>query len=51
MTWAEQKMQELENKGRENWDQDDYEAACYCEECFTEDWRDAEYLGSYDLIF
>ena len=29
MTWAQMKVQELEEKGRENWDADDYEAYCY----------------------
>lgn len=51
MSWAQQKMEELEAKGRENWDQDDYEAYCYCEECFAEDARDAEYLGNYTILF
>ena len=46
-TWAEVKKQELLEKGRENWDYDDYEAFCYIEECEAEDARDAEYLGCY----
>lgn len=50
MSWAQQKMEELEAKGRENWDQDDYEAWCYCEECFAEDARDAEYMGNYTIF-
>ena len=49
MTWAEQNCQELEEKGRENWTVEDYEAYCYCEECFAEDARDEEYLGSYEI--
>ena len=51
MTWAEMKMKELEEKGRDNWDQDDYEAACYCEECFAEDERDNEYLGCFGIVY
>ena len=31
--------------------EDDYEALTYCEECFAEDARDAEYLGNYDVIY
>lgn len=50
-TWAQRKVKELEAKGRENWDQDDYEAWCYCEECFAEDARDAEYVSNYTTIF
>lgn len=50
MTWAEMKVQELEAKGKENWDVDDYEAWCYCQECFAEDERDAEYLGNWEVI-
>lgn len=49
-TWAQRKKRELDAKGRENWDQDDYEAYCYCEECIAEDERDAEYLGNYTVI-
>ena len=51
MTWAQTKVQELELKGRENWDADDYEAYCYCQECFAEDAADAEYLGAYEVIY
>ena len=49
MTWAEQKVKELEEKGEENWTVDDYEAWYYCQECFAEDERDAEYLGCFDM--
>lgn len=51
MAWADMKMQELNEKGRENWDEDDYEAYCYCQECFAEDEADAEYLGNFDYIY
>ena len=51
MSWASRKVEELENKGRENWDQDDWEAYYYCQECFAEDEADAEYLGNYEVIF
>lgn len=50
MTWAQMKVQELEEKGRENWDADDYEAYCYCQECFAEDEADNEYLGNWEVI-
>lgn len=49
MSWAENKVKELEAKGRENWTQDDYEAYCYCQECFAEDEADAEYLGCFSI--
>ena len=49
--WAELKSAELEAKGRENWDVDDYEAYYYCEECFAEDQAEAEYLGDYSIIY
>lgn len=32
MTWADEKMVELEAKGRENWDIDDWEAYHYIEQ-------------------
>ena len=51
MTWAESKFEELALKGRENWDNDDYEAYCYCEECMAEDARDAEYLGNFEVFY
>lgn len=51
MTWAQMKVQELEAKGRENWDADDCEAYYYCQECFAEDEADAEYLGSYEIVY
>ncbi len=35
-TWAEKKLAELMHKGKENWDQDDFEAYAYIEECFAE---------------
>ena len=50
MRWVDKKMDELEAKGRENWDEDDYDAYYYCQECYAEDERDAEYLGNY-IIF
>ena len=47
MTWAEIREQELDLKGRDNWDQDDWDAYYYIEECKAEDARDAEYMGCY----
>lgn len=47
MSWAEAKIEELENKGRKNWTADDWEAYCYCQECFAEDAADQEYLDHY----
>lgn len=32
MTWADEKMEKLEQKGKENWDIDDWEAFCYIEQ-------------------
>lgn len=32
MTWADERMAELEAKGRENWDEDDWEAFHYIEQ-------------------
>jgi hypothetical protein len=49
-TWAQLKYEELMAKGKENWDVDDYEAYCYCEECFAEDARDAEYIGNWSIV-
>lgn len=51
MTWAEMKLQELEAKGEANWDNDDWEAYCYCKECQAEDERDAEYIGSFGIVY
>ena len=31
MTWADERMAELEAKGRENWDENDWEAFHYIE--------------------
>ena len=31
-TWADKRMEELENKGRENWDIDDWDAYHYIEQ-------------------
>lgn len=50
MTWAEIREQELDIKGRENWDQDDWDAYYYIEECKAEDARDAEYMGCYAVF-
>ena len=50
ITWAERREQLLEEKGRDNWDQDDWEAYYYIEECKAEDARDAEYLGCFTTI-
>ncbi len=50
MSWADNRKKELLKKGKENWDQDDYEAWCYIEECEAEDARDAEYLGNYTIL-
>ena len=50
-TWAQIKKAELIKKGRENWDEDDYEAYMYIEECEAEDAADAEYLGNYEVIY
>lgn len=49
-TWAQRKERELREKGRKNWDEDDYEAWCYIQECKAEDEADAEYLGHYLLL-
>lgn len=51
MKWCEQRLQELENKPRVLWDEDDYEAYYYCQECIAEDERDAEYLNSWEVIY
>lgn len=32
MTWADERMAELEAKGRENWDEGDWEAFHYIEQ-------------------
>ena len=32
MTWADERMAELEAKGRENWDENDWEAFHYIEQ-------------------
>ena len=32
MTWADERMAELEAKGRENWDDNDWEAFHYIEQ-------------------
>lgn len=32
MAWADERMAELEAKGRENWDEDDWEAYHYIEQ-------------------
>lgn len=32
MTWADERMEELEAKGRENWDENDWEAFHYIEQ-------------------
>lgn len=32
MTWADEKMDELERKGRENWDESDWNAYHYIEQ-------------------
>ena len=49
-SWAELKCEELEAKGRENWDVDDYEAWHYCQEALDEAARDNEFLNHY-LIY
>lgn len=51
MTWADWKKAELIKKGKENWDEDDYQAWCYIECCETEDARDKEYLENYSIYF
>ena len=51
MTWAEMREQQLIEKGKENWDEDDFDAWCYIEECKAEDARDAEYLGNYEVFY
>lgn len=50
-TWAEMRMEELEAKGKSNWDIDDYEAYYYIMESWAEDERDAEYLNSWYICF
>lgn len=32
MTWADERMEQLEIKGRENWDEEDWEAYHYIEQ-------------------
>ena len=44
-TWADEKRKELLAKGKGNWDEDDWEAWNYIEECRAEDEADAEYFG------
>ena len=52
MSWAEDKYKELMEKKKRGipLTEDDFEALMYCEECFAEDARDAEYLGNYTII-
>ena len=50
MSWADDKVKELEAKGRENWNEDDYEAWVYCQECFAEDEADREYIENYSIF-
>ena len=49
-TWADAKRRELLTKGTANWDEDDWEAWNYVEECRAEDEADAEYTGHYLII-
>ena len=51
MAWVDDKLNELNEKGKNNWDQDDYEAYCYCMECKAEDARDQEYLSNFSVIY
>lgn len=51
MRWVDLRLEELETKPRSQWDQDDYEAYCYCQECIAEDERDAEYLDCMEVIY
>ena len=48
--WSVCKKQQLLEKGKENWDVDDYEAWYYIEECEAEDARDEEYLGHFNIF-
>lgn len=50
-TWAEMRYEELMAKGKANWDEDDYEAYCYIENCWGQDETDAEYLSNYSVIY
>ena len=50
MTWAEIREQELDEKGRENWDQDDWDAYYYIEECKAEAERDADYMDRFVTV-
>ena len=52
MSWAEDKYKELMAKKEQGipLTEDDFEALAYCEECFAEDERDAEYIGNYTVL-
>lgn len=50
MSWVERKLIQLDNKGKENWDMEDWEDFHYCQECLAEDERDREYLDNFSLI-
>ena len=50
-TWAQMRYEELMAKGKDHWDEDDYEAYCYIENCWAEDEADAEYLGCYTAVY
>ncbi len=52
-TWAEEtyeRLKELECSGVVL-TQEQCETLAYCEECFAEDARDAEYLGCYTAFY
>lgn len=36
ITWAEERMEELENKGRSNWDENDWDAYFYIMQLWSE---------------
>lgn len=49
-TWADRKMQELEEKGRDNWNEEDYESYHYIEQLrfesgYYDDDGDCSYEG------
>lgn len=43
-TWAQERMEELEEKGKKNWDDEDWEAYCYIQNVNAE----ADYYASMD---
>jgi len=50
-TWAEWKTNQLMEKGRENWDEDDWESYSYIQEAEAEEAADQEYLDNYSVYY